>query len=70
MAEFLNQSITWFCVRSASAGRFAASLCVRVDDPPAGLTRPLVLDPHELVVQGQVVADGILKQKDLLILVL
>lgn len=44
-------------VRSAS--RFAR-LRVLIDDPPRTLTGALVLDPHETVVETEVVADGVL----------
>ena len=35
---------------------------VLVEHPPAGLARALVLHPHELAVQRQVVSDGVLKK--------
>ena len=38
-------------------GRLASRLRLEVDHPPAGLARPLVLHPDELVVQREVVAD-------------
>ena len=36
---------------------------VVVEHPPAGLARALVLHPHELAVQRQVVSDGVLKKE-------
>ena len=34
---------------------------VGVEHPPGGLARPLVLNPHELGVEGEVVSDRVLK---------
>ena len=36
---------------------------VWIEHPPAGLPRALVLDTDEPVVEGQVVADGVLKRR-------
>jgi len=43
--------------------RAFAGLGVRVDHPPGRLSRPLVLHPHEPVVQRKVVPDRVLQQE-------
>lgn len=40
-----------------------AGLRVRVQHPPGGLARALVLHSHEAVVQGEVVPDGVLRER-------
>ena len=54
-------TIIW--IAGSSPGRLAPSLGVLVDHPPAGFARALVLHPHELVVQREVVPDGVLGTK-------
>ena len=44
-----------------SAPWFGAQLPLRVERPPGGLARPLVLHLEEPLVQGQVVPDGVLR---------
>ena len=60
-----ERRLTIIWVAGAPPGALPPGLGVRVDHPPAGLTRPLVLYPDELVVQGEVVPDRVLGRGEL-----
>ena len=47
----MEMALTIIRVAGAPPRALAPRLGVRVDHPPAGLARPLVLHPDELVVQ-------------------
>lgn len=48
---------------SSAARSFPSRLCVRIEHPPAGLTRALILHSDESAVQRQVVANWVLEKK-------
>ena len=61
----LEGGLTVVWIAGSSPGRLAPRLGVLVDHPPAGFPRALVLHPHELVVEGEVVPDRVLGTKSI-----